>query len=128
MDPVTLIVTALATGAAEAGKDTVVQGAKDAYEGLKGLLRRRLQGREAAEVALDKHQTRPDVWEAPLKAELSEAGADQDEDVVRAAGELMALLKPQDAAAGRFNTHIEGGVRGLVQGDNNTVQITFGDS
>ena len=38
MDPVSLIVTALATGAAAALKDTAGEAVKDAYSGLKSLL------------------------------------------------------------------------------------------
>ena len=44
MDPITLIVTALAAGAALGVTDTASQTVKDAYAGLKALVRKRLGG------------------------------------------------------------------------------------
>ena len=45
MDPVTLIVTALAAGAVFGLKDTASAAVKDAYAGLKALVKRRFVGR-----------------------------------------------------------------------------------
>ena len=44
MDPITLIVAALAAGAAAGLGDTASQAIKDAYAGLKGLIKRRFAG------------------------------------------------------------------------------------
>ena len=49
MDPITLIVTALAAGAALGAQDTVSAMVKDAYAGLKVLVRKRLGGGPGAE-------------------------------------------------------------------------------
>ncbi len=46
MDPITLILTALAAGAALGVKDTASAAVLDAYNGLEALVRRRLAGRE----------------------------------------------------------------------------------
>ena len=42
MDPISLIVAALAAGASAAVKDTAGQAVKDAYSGLKALVKRKL--------------------------------------------------------------------------------------
>jgi hypothetical protein len=126
MDPITLIVTALASGVTAAIQDASGEAIKDAYQGLKNLVRRRLTGNSAAEVALEKHAEKPEVWDAPLKDALSEAGADQDKELVEAAQRLMALIDPEQAAAGRFNTHVSGNVQGWVQGDHANVDMRFG--
>jgi hypothetical protein len=126
MDPITLIVTALAAGATAAVKDVSGEAIKDAYQGLKRLVRRRLAGDTAAEVALDKHADKPEVWEPPLKDALSQAEADKDREIITAAQRLMTLLEPEQAAAGTFTTNVSGDVQGLVQGNHSTVTKTFG--
>jgi hypothetical protein len=45
VNPVTLIVSALITGAASAATDTASNAVKDAYSGLKTLLQKRFQGK-----------------------------------------------------------------------------------
>jgi hypothetical protein len=126
MDPISLIVMALTAGITAAVKDVSGEAVKDAYQGLKRLVRRRLAGDAAAEVALDKHADKPEVWEAPLKDALSQAGADRDKEIVAAAQRLMALVEPEQAAAGRFTVNVSGDVQGLVQGDHATVTMNFG--
>jgi hypothetical protein len=124
MDPLTLIVTALAAGVTTAIQQTSGEAVKDAYQALKGLIRRRLSGNSAAEVALEKHAEKPEVWEAPLKDALHEAGADQDEEIVEAARKLMTLIDPDKAA--KFSTTVSGNVQGWVQGDHARVDMRFG--
>lgn len=48
MDPISLIVGALASGAASGLTDSATAAVKDAYAGLRDLVRRRLAGRSAA--------------------------------------------------------------------------------
>ena len=74
MDPITLIVTALAAGAALGLTETASAAVKDAYASLNALVRKRFTGRPEAELVLTKHETAPEVWRAPLTAELGEAG------------------------------------------------------
>jgi hypothetical protein len=68
MDPITLIVSALAAGAAVGAQDTVSAMVKDAYAGLKALARKRLGGRPGAELVLARHEQAPETWQAPLMA------------------------------------------------------------
>ena len=127
MDPITLIVTALITGAAAALHETAAEEVKKAYSSLKALVQRRFAGKAAAELALTKTEQKPDVWREPLKDALSETSADKDEEILKAAQALMVLLRPQQAAQGKFNVQIAGDVKGLAQGDHQRVQMNFGD-
>jgi hypothetical protein len=52
MDPVTLIVAALAAGASAGLTDAVSQAMKDVHAGLKSLVLRRVQDQPAGEVAV----------------------------------------------------------------------------
>ena len=44
MEPISLIIAALVAGATAATKDTAGQAVKDAYEGLKTLIKRKFEG------------------------------------------------------------------------------------
>jgi hypothetical protein len=122
MDPITLIVAALAAGAASGALDTVKDGAKAgvtaAYAKLRALAKKRVAGNQAAEVALAKHETNPKSWEAPLTDELRDLHADSDADLVAAATALMELVDQAGARAGKYNVTIKGS-KGVQVGDGN---------
>ena len=124
MDPITLIVTALAAGAALGVKDTASSAVKDAYAGLKALVRKRLAGRPDAEVMLARHERAPQTWQAPLLAELGEAGADRDRDLVAAAQALMNLVDAAGARAGKYTVDVRG-AQGVQIGDHNRQDNVF---
>jgi len=125
MDPITLILTALAAGGTALAKGVLSEAGKEAYKSLKGLTRRRLTGRREAEMALAKYEEKPEVWEAPLKDALVETAADRDEEIITAAQQLMAVVNPQQAAMGGYNVQIAGDVQGFVQGDHAEVTMKF---
>jgi len=102
MDPVTLIVTALVAGAAAGLKDAASSAIKDAYNGLKGLVRRKLADHPDGELVLDRHGQDPQVWEKPLAQELTAAGAGDDPALVSAAQALMQLVDAAGSAAGMY--------------------------
>ena len=102
MDPVTLIVTALVAGAGLGLKDAASSAITDAYNGLKGLVRRKLAGRPGGELVLARHEEDPQVWEKPLVQELTAVGADADPDLVSAAQALMQLVDAAGSAAGKY--------------------------
>jgi hypothetical protein len=126
MDPVSLIVAALAAGASAALKDTAGQAVQDAYGGLKSLLKRRLGEKRRTEDVVDRHEEAPDVWEKPLHDELAKAGLADDEEVIRAAQELLARVDPAGARGGKYKVTISGG-KGIVVGDHARVDMTFED-
>jgi hypothetical protein len=121
VDPVTLIVTALAAGAALGVTDTASSAVKDAYAGLKALVRKRLAGRPDAEVVLARHEQSPDTWRAPLLEELGQAGAASDPGLLAAAQALLRLIDEAGTKAGKYTVDARG-AQGVVTGDGN-VQI-----
>lgn len=98
MDPVTLIVTAVAAGAAAGLKDTATSAVKDAYGAVKGLLLRRY-GR----VKLDDLERKPasDAKRASVAEDLAEAGAADDDELLELARQLVATVREDDAEAGQ---------------------------
>jgi hypothetical protein len=125
MDPVTLIVTALAAGAASALQDGTAAAVKDAYARLKALVKRRFTGRSNAELVLAEHEAAPQTWQAPLAAELSAAGADADADLVAAAQALMGLVDEAGSRSGKYAVTVLDS-QGIQVGDHNTQTNTFG--
>lgn len=124
MDPITLIVTALAAGAAMGTKDVASSAVKDAYAGLRALVKKRLGGRPDGELVLARHQEGPDTWRAPLMAELDQAGAGRDASLVAAAEALMRLVDQAGARAGKYNVDARG-AKGFQIGDHNEQRNVF---
>jgi hypothetical protein len=118
MDPISLIVAALAAGATAGVSDTASTAVKDAYTGLRELVRRRLAGRAAAEVALAEHESAPEIWHSPLVAELDGAGAGTDEAMVAAAQRVMAIVDEAGTRSGKYVVNLRG-AQGVQVGDDN---------
>ncbi|HEX3640882.1 MAG TPA: hypothetical protein VHV10_06295 [Ktedonobacteraceae bacterium] len=127
MDPVSVILAALASGAIAAAQDTASQAMKDAYAGLKALVQKRFEKKPHAEMALTEYEKDTDIWEKPLQKSLVETGADQDEAIVRQAEQILKLVHPQQASQGKYNVQIGEG-KGIVIGDHAQVTQTFGES
>jgi hypothetical protein len=125
MDPITLIVTALAAGAALGIKDAASSAIKDAYAGLKSLVKKRLGESPKAEMVLAGHEQAPDTWQAPLMAELDRAGARNDPGLVAAAEALMHLVDEAGGRAGKYAVDVRG-AQGVQIGDRNTQHNVFG--
>jgi hypothetical protein len=128
MDPVTLIVTALAAGAASALQDDAKSAVKVAFARLRQLVKKRFKDLANGEYLLEKHAAAPEVWQEPLKAELTEARAADDEDVITAAQELMRILDSRGTAAGKYNVINVQGSPGVQIGDGNTQVNNYGPS
>ncbi len=124
VDPVSLIVAALAAGAVAGAQNTATDAVKDAYTGLKELVRRRLSGRTSGEQALAQHDDNPRQADEVLEAELVAVGAGDDTAVVDAAQRLMALLDPTGAQAGKYVVDIHD-AQGVQVGDHNVQTNTF---
>ena len=125
MDPVTLVVTALAAGAASALQDGASAAVKDAYAQVKALARKRIAHRPQGELVLAEHEAAPQTWQAPLAAELSAAGAAGDSDLLLAARALMNLVDETGSRAGKYTVTVRGS-QGVQVGDRNTQTNTFG--
>ena len=124
MDPITQVVTALAAGAASGTAEAASSAVKDAYATLRALVAKRLGGRPDAEVVLVRHEQAPEVWRAPLMAELAGAGADGDLDLVRAARALMTLADEAGARAGKYTVDVRG-AQGVQVGDHSRQDNVF---
>ena len=124
MDPITLIVTALVAGAALGAQDTVSAMVKDAYAGLKALVKKRLGGGPGAELVLARHEQAPETWQAPLMAELAKTGADGDRDLIAAAQALLDLISEADGRTGKYTVDVRG-AQGVQIGDHNRQDNVF---
>lgn len=98
MDPITLIQTALVAGTAKAADNAV----PDAYTVLKALIQKRIAGKPLAEAIFEEHEKDPETYAAPLKKYLLEAGVDKDEEVFKAARELLEQLNSETTVPGRI--------------------------
>ena len=123
MDPITLIVTALAAGAALGVQDTASQLVKDAYASLKALVRRRLGSDPGAKMVLSRHEQAPQTWQAPLREELTRAGADGDDGLIAAAKALLDLVDGA-GGAGKYAVDVRG-AQGVQIGDHNRQDNVF---
>ena len=126
MDPISLILTALAAGASAALKDTATAAVKDAYAGLRALLKRRLSGKTATEAAVDEYTREPEVWRTPLERALAETGAQDDKELLQAAQAVMAQVDPDGSRAGKYTVTITGS-KGFIVGDHATATMTFNE-
>ena len=124
MDPITLIVTALASGAALGVTDTASSAVKDAYAGLKALVKKRLAAGRTPSWCSPGMSKAPETWQAPLRAELARAAADHDRDLVAAAQALMSLVDGAGARAGKYTVDARG-AQGVQVGDHNRQDNVF---
>ena len=124
MDPVALIVAALAAGAVAGAESTATEAVKDAYAGLKGLVRQRLAGRESGEAALARHENEPEQAAEVLEAELVAAGARDDAVLLEAVRRLLVELDPAGDRAGKYTVDLRG-AQGSQVGDHNVQTNTF---
>jgi RIP homotypic interaction motif len=124
MDPISVIVAALAAGAGAGVKDTASRVVKDAYAGLYGLVKRRFSGRPVGETILVQHEKAPEVWQAPLSAELEAVNAAADPRIVAAAQQLLALVDEAGARSGKYRVNMRE-AQGVQVGDYNTQTNTF---
>ena len=123
MDPITFIVTALAAGAAVGVKDAASAVVKDAYAGLKSLVKKRLGEDPGAELVLARYEQAPETWQAPLMAELAGTGADGDRDLIAAAQALLDLIE-ETGGAGKYAVDVRGAM-GVQVGDHNRQDNVF---
>jgi RIP homotypic interaction motif len=130
VDPITLIVAALAAGASagviDALKDNAKDAARAAYARLRGLVNKRVAGNPGAELALAEHDADPENWAAPLSAKLTQAGAAGDAGLVAAAQALMDLIDQAGAKSGKYNVTIKDS-KGVQVGDHGYQVNTFND-
>jgi hypothetical protein len=98
MDPISMIVVALAAGAAAGLKPTAEQAIKDAYAGVKALIQRKYV------VDLTPLERRPqsEAKRESVREDLADAGAGNDQDLLKKVEALLRALETQapESAAG----------------------------
>ena len=90
----TLILGALTAGAQVALQDATSSAIKDAYAGLKDLIRRKLGSGSAAGPLLDQLERNPDAYSPALRHELETTSVATDAEVLAATQKLRSLLSP----------------------------------
>ncbi|MFM7437047.1 MAG: hypothetical protein ACKO2V_00330, partial [Snowella sp.] len=90
-----IILAALIAGAAAAAKDKAAEAVKDAYNGLKALLKKKLENDALAQAAVDAKPEDIKQMESLLKDKITKSGADQDAEIIQAAQELINQVKEQ---------------------------------
>jgi hypothetical protein len=121
MDPITIILAALVAGTAKAAGDAV----PDAYKGLKALIQKKLAGKPVAEVMLEEHEKDPETYAAPLKKNLVEAGVAEDEEILKAAQELLKQAESEAPTTTKYQTEFQAEVKAAQIGDQNKQENKF---
>lgn len=93
MDPLTIIVTALVTGAVAGLKPTAEQAVKDAYAGLKALIKRRYE-----DVQLEALEKKPmsEAKQSSVSEDLADSGAGDDRELLDLAKVLLDTIKQHE--------------------------------
>jgi hypothetical protein len=124
MDPVTLIVGALAAGALTGAGETASTAIKDAYAALKAAVAARFADKQVPAGVLAEHEDDPETYEKPLTKRIQQAGAGQDPRIVELAQELMQLMDAEGARTGKYTVDVRS-AQGVQIGDRNTQTNTF---
>jgi hypothetical protein len=90
-----MIIAALGAGAIAATKDTAGTAVKDAYQGLKTLIKKKLEGDVLGQAMVDAKPEEIKQAEGLLKDKITKAGADKDAAIIQAAQELLNQVKEQ---------------------------------
>jgi hypothetical protein len=124
VDPVTLIVGALAAGALKGAGESATTAVKDTYQALKTAVASRFTERQVSTTVLAEHEEDPDTYEKPLTKQIQGTGASDDPRIVELAQALMRLMDQDGARAGKYTLDIRG-AKGVQIGDHSTQHNTF---
>lgn len=127
MDAVTVIETALATGAVVGLKDTATAMVKDAYAGLKALVLCKVKDVPGGEVAVERHAEDSATWQSPVRKALEASGAIEDPEILGAALELLELADPKGSRSGKYVVVTASGKRSAAVGGNVGGSVVTGD-
>lgn len=130
MEPITLILTALAAGASAGAldelKDDVKEKVKAAYGKLRDLVNERFReaGTSNAEAILAEYEADPESYKGPLTKKLDAAGAGEDDALAAAANAVLELIEQQGGKSSKYTVTVKDS-KGVMVGDRNTQTNTF---
>ena len=114
MEPTNLLAAALI-----AGHTTLDEAGKDAYKGLKSLIKSMFQGDKSAERALEGHEEDPDGYDPLLKKALESRKVHENPEAIELARRVMEAKDPVGSEQGKYNVTISNS-HGVQVGHNNT--------
>ncbi|HEY4035673.1 MAG TPA: hypothetical protein VGL94_17080 [Ktedonobacteraceae bacterium] len=129
MDPITsAIVAALSAGAISGITDTAKAAVNDGYNKLKGLLTKKHGDDSDVVQAIAQLEAKPESQgrKEMLQEEIMAVKAEQDEEIVAAAKQILIQMKPQQAGMGKFTIQNNGAVQGQNIGDYQHITQHFG--
>lgn len=127
MDPVSMLLSALTTGAAMAMQETAGTAIKEAHRALVNLIRKRFERDPKATAALEGSSEDPETWQKPLEKSIRESNVAADPEILALAQKLLQLTEAQKSAP-KYNVKINGNIQGFVQGDHATVSMDFAET
>jgi hypothetical protein len=113
-----LILAALGAGALAAAKDTAGTAVKDAYQGLKTLIKKKFEGDVLGQAMVDAKPEEIKQAEGLLKDKITKAGADQDQEIIKVAQDLLDQVKEQPGGQEIINQTQTNTVSGVTVGGN----------
>jgi hypothetical protein len=125
MEPIEVILAALAAGAITGATDVAGTAIKDAYKALVSLITKKFGSNKEAKSHLDNYLKDTETWEKPAKKALQESKIDKDDQAVALARELLKLVKSKQEAS-EHHIEINGNIQGLIQENKGQVIMEFG--
>ena len=122
MDPLTLVISALAAGATTGLTGAAGAAVADAYAALKNLIGRKLAAKGNDAAVVDQPQKDPEQLAADLAGKLT--AGDIDSKIQAAAAEILKRVDPAGTQAGKYVVNVKDS-QGAITGDNNTITQTF---
>ncbi len=89
MDPISLILSALAAGAAGVATGSLEATGADAYHKIKSLIKKRLAKKESGPLVLAEYEKKPETWKQPLIEYLTELAIDRDQKILELAQQVL---------------------------------------
>lgn len=124
MEPIEVILSALAAGAITGATDVAGTAIKDAYKALVSLVTKKFGSNKEAKSHLDNYLKDSETWEKPVKKAIQENKIDKDDQVIKLARELSKLVKSNQASLENY-VEINGNVQGLIQENKGRVTMNF---